>query len=111
MRECISHHHACDCREEAHKQELQKLHTTCQQLQGDNTELGKIMLYAIDMIPSQFNDASKEQLLKWFLESDDKTTRNMAQNCLQLRKSFSLIHKNNAQPILNACNEPVLFHS
>ena len=34
MRECISHHNACDCREEAHAAEKRELQANLESLQG-----------------------------------------------------------------------------
>ena len=39
MKECITHHHACDCREELHKNEIAELQSTIDELRAEKEEL------------------------------------------------------------------------
>ena len=39
MKECITHHHACDCREELHKNEIAELQSTIDELRAENERL------------------------------------------------------------------------
>ena len=39
MKECITHHHACDCREELHKNEIESLLSTIDELRAENEDL------------------------------------------------------------------------
>jgi len=53
MKECITHHHACDCREELHKNEIAELQSTIDELRAENKALEEINIqykFALDII-------------------------------------------------------------
>lgn len=91
MRECISHHYACDCREEEHRQEVEKLNESCDLILDCTNDIARAFILAFKMIPLEWSGLSYEQLIEKFLDGETEDIRNSAQRMLEIDKIVKVL--------------------
>ena len=88
----VSHnHHACDCREEAHRQEIEKLNDSCDMILDCTNDIARAFLLAFKLIPFELRSLSQEELVEQFLEGETDDVRDSAQWMLEIGKIVKVL--------------------